>query len=619
MHHAARLVLVASVLALAPAAALAAPPRRVLVADDFVNGRTWEMEAPPDPIYEARMANKAFATAVDPGPRSVAVLLVKFSNDDRELVTVEEARQQLFTSRRSAALRIAEQTYGQVTLTGDAFGYYTIGAVGATCDYTRWAEEAQDAARAAGVDVDSYDHVLTAFPDADVCGWGGLAHLPGRILWSKASMLEWTGAHELGHNMGLQHGNSTTCTSNGARVPLSATCTDTGYGDPFDLMGVTWYSANGVQRYRLGLIDVQTVTADGVYHLDPVERPTGNRLLRIPRDTVGGQQRYLYLDTRTSIAGFDDFFVLEPATQGVSIRLAGAESASPLIIDTVPETEGFIDAPLTLGQTFTDPQTGISIRTIRVGSDGVDVAISSGGVLPAADPPVVLPADPGVGGDGLIAQYFDKMAGWTAETPATVTTTVPTIDFQWWAGSPDPTIPVDSFLARFTGFVIPPVTGEYVLSVLADNGVVVDLDEARVIDEWKGHRNPEGGRGAVMLTAGQAHAIDVLSYHAVNTHSMLRLAWVTPEGRTEIIPTTRLFTTEPSLDDGDDGDGGGDDGDGDDGGGDDDGAALPEPSDGDVVGGCAAGGGSGWFALVVLAVAIRRARRPTARADGRRR
>ena len=75
-------------------------------------------------------------------------------------------------------------------------------------------------------------------------------------------------AHELGHNMGLRHASGYSCTSGGAAVTLSSSCTASEYGDPFDVMGMNPRHNSAWHLSRLGVLsgsDVQVVNASGTY------------------------------------------------------------------------------------------------------------------------------------------------------------------------------------------------------------------------------------------------------------------------------------------------------------------------------------------------------------------
>ena len=53
-----------------------------------------------------------------------------------------------------------------------------------------------------------------------------------------------------------------------------------------------------------------------------------------------------------------------------------------------------------------------------------------------------------------------------------------TVDFTWWDTIPAPGLPADSFSVRWTGEIVPPVTGSYALGVRAQGGARLFLDDS---------------------------------------------------------------------------------------------------------------------------------------------
>src|SRR5207248_1010905 len=242
---------------------------------------------------------KAVHAAGFNGPQKVAVLLFNFAADTSQPWTPDYVRQRIFTASDSSSAFYREESYGDVYLTGklrsdgDVFGWYTIAADPATCDVDTWASQARAAAAAAGVDLTGYDHFIYAFPQQASCGgWAGLGELPGTQSWVNGDLSVRVVAHELGHNMGLHHASSYSCTSGGAPVAISGTCSASEYGDPFDVMGMNARPANGWHLDQIGYLgagNIRTVTSSGTYTLaNTASRSAGVQLLRIPRAPLAG-------------------------------------------------------------------------------------------------------------------------------------------------------------------------------------------------------------------------------------------------------------------------------------------------------------------------------------------
>lgn len=60
------------------------------------------------------------------------------------------------------------------------------------------------------------------------------------------------------------------------------------------------------------------------------------------------------------------------------------------------------------------------------------------------------------------------------------------IDFYWHGEKPISGVPAEQFTVRWTGWLVPPVTGHYVLHLAVDDGARLWLDGKQVVDEWRG-------------------------------------------------------------------------------------------------------------------------------------
>jgi hypothetical protein len=320
------------------------------------------------------------------GARTVAIVLLNFSNDQSEPYSPEYAAGVAFNNADSVAAYYAENSWGQLTISGDVFGWYTLPDSQTSCAFGSWASSATTAASSAGVDLAAYDHVVYAFPYVPSCAWGGMATLPGRSSWlnGPSSMSLHTMAHELGHNFGTHHASALSCAENGVRVAISATCTTNEYGDPFSVMGsARHYQHTAFSRSNFGWLesaDAQTVTAKGIYAVAPIEfdDPSAAKVLRIPRAETGS---YLTLEFRQPFGtSFDNFATTDPVATGVTARITGDYSGASQtqLIDATPTTATFADAPLSVGQTLLDPAYGITVTTLSVSSTAASVAIVFG-------------------------------------------------------------------------------------------------------------------------------------------------------------------------------------------------------------------------------------------------
>jgi Gametolysin peptidase M11 len=342
------------------------------------------------------VVGSASGATTSTGPHRVAVLLFNFSNDATEPYTPDFARGVAFTNSDSVAAYYAESSWGQLTLTGDVFGWYTIPETSTSCDYPQWSSSADQAASLAGVNLAGYDNIVYAFATSTSCGWSGLANMPGKYSWLNGQMAMnlRTMAHELGHNFGTHHASALTCAEGGIPVTLASpsNCTLGEYGDPYSIMGgSSRYHQTNFSHGNFGwLLDANslTVTSSGDYTLAPAPVQSSNAIaLRIPRTSTS----WLDLEFRQPYGSeFETFAATSPVATGVTIRITEAYTSSTQsqLVDANPATPSFIDAPLAAGMTLMDPLTGTSITTLAVSPEGALVRIQLGDLVP---PPSISP------------------------------------------------------------------------------------------------------------------------------------------------------------------------------------------------------------------------------------
>jgi hypothetical protein len=90
-----------------------------------------------------------------------------------------------------------------------------------------------------------------------------------------------------------------------------------------------------------------------------------------------------------------------------------------------------------------------------------------------------------------------------------------------------------SFSARWTGVLLPPRTGEYLLHTVSNDGVRLRIDERVVIDDWTDHGEKED-TARVRLEGGRAHRV-MLEYFYNGGQGVMKLLWTPPsEGKTAV-------------------------------------------------------------------------------------
>jgi hypothetical protein len=288
-------------------------------------------------------------------------------------------------------------------------GWYSLPISKATCDTTRLADLADQAATAAGVQLSVYTRKFYVFP-RNACTFDGLAISGGAATraWFNGRFDAPNIAHEFGHNLGLAHSHGLDCDTG----PLGTTCLAQDYGDVADTMGNGPGHFNAFQKERLGWMDgLATVTASGRYALAPYALGTGTRALKISR---GGDAWY-YLEYRQP-QGFDaPLASIGTLTSGVLVRKASTAAIdganSSFLLDTTPNSvltaADLRDAALLPGRSFVDSSAGVSVTVVSADANGavVDISVAGGGTACVTQAPALaLSAMPAIvpGGTGSV-------------------------------------------------------------------------------------------------------------------------------------------------------------------------------------------------------------------------
>ena len=340
---------------------------------------------------------------------------------------------------KSAAEYYKEASFGQQILSGatanDGSGGFLLANVAApaACNYTQIGTAAANAARLRGYPIDAsgnplapYTGLLYVFSGVSGCGWAGLAYVGWARAWSNNTSALWVIGHELGHNFGLLHAGSLTCT--GAAIGCGTTGAVAEYGDPFNTMGNSGNTGHfdATQKEILGWITTSQVKTHAggtaTYTLSPIE--TGGLPTYAVKIPTSNANRTYWLEYRQPVGTFDAFITLAGGypNNGAQVRVeypfeSSSGSDDTEILDMTPATAGnFHDAALLVGAApFVDAQTGVTISVLSAtpGASGqltVQVATSAGAPTTTT----------------MSSSLNPSTAGGTVTFTATVTGTAPT-------------------------------------------------------------------------------------------------------------------------------------------------------------------------------------------------
>ena len=173
----------------------------------------------PSATQTATSGTSTAAATATPTTHKTAVILLNFTNDQRQPWTPSQVADVMFGPTNSVNAYYQESSYGNVSFTGTVFGWVTVPYDNSGCDSWDWGQAAQ---LAAGINPNDYTNIVYIWPQASSCFWGGMANIGGQYSWINGWLAVLPLAHELGHNLGVQHAGSLECSENGVRVTISA-------------------------------------------------------------------------------------------------------------------------------------------------------------------------------------------------------------------------------------------------------------------------------------------------------------------------------------------------------------------------------------------------------------
>jgi hypothetical protein len=381
------------------------------------------------------------------GGRKVAAIFIQFKNGASPDYTIEQVYDRLFGNPDSTDKFFREASYGKMHLTGhnhtdgDFYGWYELDVGTPVCaQHANYVELGRAMAAQAGGYVEAnYQHTMFFLAEVPAgCGDGAGALFSNTYFYHAED--SGTMAHELGHNLGLNHADLLNCAdAAGNWVSMSPSCAQPNlpkcansgqlnpgntscwqeYGDSFSTMGGQFLHYNAPEKARLGWFEPEntaTVSASGtsIVSVEPIEQASdGVQRLVIP--IPGGDETY-QVEYRQPLGLFDSqrFTAGSPVASGILVHRGTLEGTPTRIVNMTPSVPINVDnypanvsrEALPWGHTFVDRDADLAISLLGVSPSEATVKVTRG---TAAEP---------------IPACADKPSHWYLKCGATDTTSM---------------------------------------------------------------------------------------------------------------------------------------------------------------------------------------------------
>lgn len=100
------------------------------------------------------------------------------------------------------------------------------------------------------------------------------------------------------------------------------------------------------------------------------------------------------------------------------------------------------------------------------------------------------------------------------------------VNFDWGMSNPAPSVPADDFSVRWTGKLVPTMSGKYRFGAIADDGVRIYLEGKLIVEDWTQHA-PRTVTAEVELQAGKSYDLK-MEYFESKIGAVAKLVWQPP-------------------------------------------------------------------------------------------
>ncbi len=136
---------------------------------------------------------------------------------------------------------------------------------------------------------------------------------------------------------------------------------------------------------------------------------------------------------------------------------------------------------------------------------------------------------------GLRAEYFSNM---TLQGPPALSRTDTTIDFAWGDAGMSPQL-LKNYSARWTGVLLPPVTGDYQIGFTGQDGYRVWLDNNLVAEDWNIHHPASTLTKKIHLAKEHSYFVKIEYFQDIRS-AEARFIWSLPDqGGLEVVEAAR--------------------------------------------------------------------------------
>ncbi len=244
----------------------------------------------------------------------------------------------------------------------------------------------------------------------------------------------------------------------------------------------------------------------------------------VPIDAFGFRLAY-----PAALLGYQSVSVAGTLTDGW-VAVSGNET-SPGVV----QIGGFHVVPITAGGVLV--RVAFLVETNLLTSGSLSLSNFVDDLAGATTTPATFQVVVAPGGNGLLGEYYDDL-NFTGTLLRRVDATV---SFDWDVGSPDPSMGVNDFSVRWTGFVDPASTGTYTFYTITDDGVRLWVNDQLIIDFWIPQPATERS-GTIALTAGTLASIRMEMFEQAG-EAVAQLSWSSASQPKQVIPSNRLVAS----------------------------------------------------------------------------